>query len=153
MVVKLLTERLDCITSQDIGDSLPLDRVKHEGNPVRLHLIHVILHSELSEGKVSLAFQELDVLFCVLHRLKRLLGDVSLFAHANFLGHFGDMSFFETLGCETTNDRDLFLELHEEVFLAFGETCQLSSLPLGGELVLKATHRGVELFPLRLDLS
>ena len=90
------------------------------------------------------------MLLGILHRRERLLRDVCLFTQADFLRHFSDMILFQTLCCQSTNDRDLLLELHQEVFLALCKAFKISiSCSLKG--ILKTRNRRVKLLPVGLN--
>ena len=112
MLVKLFTDLLDSLTTQNVRYALPLNSVEVQLRPGSLHMLQVVVQGELAEGKVCLAFEELDVLLGALHVAQRLFRDVSLLAVADLLGHLADVLWLETLCGESSDDSDLLLELH-----------------------------------------
>ena len=148
MIVKFLADLLDGLTCQDVRDSLPLNSIEIERLPIFLHCIQIVLHRVLTESKVSLAFQILNMLLGLFHRGKRLLCDVT--SCADLLGHLRDMDFFEALGGQCANNWDLFLEFHEPIPSILGKLFELLQ-PGSLEGILKTSHSRVEFLPLRLD--
>ena len=75
------------------------------------------------------------MLLSIFHAGKRLLGNVRLLAEANLLGHLRNMDRLESLGGQSADHRDLFLEGCQPPLLARSNLRKLlESHPIEGDL-------------------